>query len=165
MNLLKVRIVIGLFVPLRVLHVSDTHLTLADGRDDPRKQALAARRSALFGKEECLRNFSEVVAYAWNSCDLMICSGGLIDFVPEKNLDTAKEMLSGTDYVFAADEFSKYVGETVEDEAYMLDSLPLVQRYQEQPAFRIAPDRRGQSCGGGQFLLPVPPGRTGGVPA
>ena len=132
MNLSKVRIEIGLPAPLRLLHVSDTHLALADGRDGERKQALAARRSAAFGKEgDCLRSFSEAVAYARNCCDLMICTGDLIDFVSAKNLDTAKEMLSGTDYFFAAGnhEFSKYVGEAVEDEAYKLDSLPLVQRY------------------------------------
>ena len=51
MNLSKVRIEIGLPAPLRLLHVSDTHLALADGRDGERKQALAARRSAAFGKE------------------------------------------------------------------------------------------------------------------
>ena len=132
MNLSKVRIEIGLPAPLRLLHVSDTHLALADGRDGERKQALAARRSAAFGKEgDGLRYFSEAVAYARNCCDLMICTGDLIDFVSAKNLDTAKEMLSGTDYFFAAGnhEFSKYVGEAVEDEAYKLDSLPLVQRY------------------------------------
>lgn len=39
---------------LRLLHVSDTHLALADGRDGERKQALAARRSLAFGKEEVL---------------------------------------------------------------------------------------------------------------
>lgn len=56
MNLSKVRIEIGLPAPLRLLHVSDTHLALADGRDGERKQALAARRSAAFGKEgDCVR--------------------------------------------------------------------------------------------------------------
>lgn len=78
MNLSKVRIEIGLPAPLRLLHVSDTHLALADGRDGERKQALAARRSAAFGKEgDCLRYFSEAVAYARNCCDLMICTGDL----------------------------------------------------------------------------------------
>ena len=47
MNLSKVRIEIGLPAPLRLLHVSDTHLALADGRDGERKQALAARGRGL----------------------------------------------------------------------------------------------------------------------
>ena len=43
-NYLKTRIEIGLPKPLRFLHTTDNHLTLADERDDIRKRELAAAR-------------------------------------------------------------------------------------------------------------------------
>ena len=42
----KTVIGIGLEKPFRVLHVTDSHIPLCDGRDDERKQAIAAIKSA-----------------------------------------------------------------------------------------------------------------------
>lgn len=62
---------------------------------------------------------------------MILYSGDLIDFISQQNLDYAKKILDGRDCLFAAGnhEFSKYVGEAKEDDAYKLDSLPLVQPY------------------------------------
>ena len=43
-NYVKTKIEIGLPKPLRFLHVTDNHLSLADERDNERKRELAAAR-------------------------------------------------------------------------------------------------------------------------
>ena len=60
MNLEKTTVKIGLERPVKLLHVTDTHIALADERDDERKRALANR----FGdpdKEEILRAEDELL--------------------------------------------------------------------------------------------------------
>ena len=44
----KLTINVGATAPFRVLHLSDTHLTRVDGRDNERKHTLAARRQSAF---------------------------------------------------------------------------------------------------------------------
>ena len=48
MKLEKNTVKIGLEKPVRILHVTDTHIALADERDDERKRALANRLGLLF---------------------------------------------------------------------------------------------------------------------
>lgn len=135
MKLSKIRIAVGLPKPLRLLHISDTHLCYADERDDVRKRELAAQRRPCFeGPEEgrCLRNLDEAIRYAGENCDLLLHTGDLIDFVSCRNLELAREKLALVPNFVAAGnhEFSQYVGETFEDAAYKMRSMPQV-----QPAF------------------------------
>ena len=108
------------------LHVSDTHLTFADGRDDERKNLLAAKRSKLFPTAES--DFEEIMA-ASRKEKLPVChTGDLIDFVSEKNLDAARRFVAECDLFFSAGnhEFSLYVGEAWEDAEYRSRSLARV---------------------------------------
>ncbi len=132
MNLVTTRIEIGLAKPLRFLHLSDSHLTFADERDSERKQLLAEKRTRDYAAPDCVSYLKEGIAYAGKHCDLLLHTGDLIDFVSYRNLDLVREYFAGLDYFIAAGnhEFSKYVGEAFEDEAYKLKSLPIV-----QPAF------------------------------
>jgi len=133
MNIRQIELKIGLEAPVKLLHVSDTHLAFADGRDDRRKRALAKRRRITFSDENdrCRRFLREAVEYARDSGALLVHTGDLIDFVSHQNLDIARDILGACDYFFVPGnhEFSKYVGEAVETEAYKQDSLPLVQTY------------------------------------
>ena len=133
MKLSKLRIEIGLPEPVRLLHLTDTHLAFADERDDERKRELARRRSAEFAADgvDLARHLEEAVAHAREHEELIIHTGDLIDFVSYRNLDLAGKFFAAHDCFVAAGnhEFSKYVGEAWEDEAYKLDSLPLVQKY------------------------------------
>ena len=52
MNPVRTTIRIGLEKPFSVLHLSDTHLTFADARDDQRKLDLAEKRRQVFGPSE-----------------------------------------------------------------------------------------------------------------
>lgn len=132
MGIKKIDLRIGLQSPVKLLHISDTHLSFADSRDDACKMKLAEKRSQLFenGTHACLIHLLNAMDYAVEHCDLLVHTGDLIDFVSYRNLDLVKGIMGDLDYFFVAGnhEFSKYVGEAVEDEAYKQDSLPLVQQ-------------------------------------
>ena len=60
MNLEKTTVKIGLERPVKLLHVTDTHIALADERDDERKRALANR----LGDPDKEKYLWEQIAYA-----------------------------------------------------------------------------------------------------
>jgi 3',5'-cyclic AMP phosphodiesterase CpdA len=130
MNITKIKLKLGLKEPVRLLHIADTHLAYADDRDNERKQKLAAQRVKLFETEPsgCVNALKDAINYAEANHALLVHTGDMIDFVSQKNLATVSEIMSGVDYFFTAGnhEYSKYVGEAVEDEAYKADSFPLV---------------------------------------
>ena len=126
MELEKTVIHIGLEKPVRLLHVTDTHLTLADERDNERKQKLGRDRTASFhntnGRVE--RFLDEQITYAEEHCDLMVHTGDLIDFVSKANVEKARALLANEKILFIAGnhEYSQYVGEAWEDSAYRMNS-------------------------------------------
>ncbi len=130
-NQLKITdIKIGLENPFSVIHISDTHLTSADERDDIRKRELAKSRSRIFIPSPELK-LSEAEAYAKENKLTIIHTGDLIDFVSEANLESAKKFIDKNDVLFIAGnhEFSLYVGEAFEDEAYRNQSLAHVSSF------------------------------------
>ena len=122
MDLKKTTIEIGLEKPIRLLHVTDSHLPLCDARDDARKQDLAARRQASFPDAEA--NLREQIAYAEASCDLLVHTGDLMDFVSKANVERAREILKNGKIFFIAGnhEYTQYMGEAWEDMAYRMNS-------------------------------------------
>ena len=120
---------VGAEAPFEVLHISDTHLTEADGReqDGGRKLELAEKRAAVF--PDARENLREAADLARSIGAPMLHTGDLIDFVSEANLDAATRFISENDCFFAAGnhEFSLYVGEAKEDAAYRERSLARVQ--------------------------------------
>lgn len=127
MKIIDTTLKIGISAPFSVIHMSDTHLCRADGRDDERKLKLAEGRRKYFpGAEEALVDAVRLV----NDEGLTVVhTGDLIDFVSEANIDAAREFCRSVDCFFAAGnhEFSLYVGEAFEDEAYRNISLAKVQ--------------------------------------
>ncbi len=127
MQILESTIHIGLPKPVSVVHASDTHLTLADTRDDQRKIDLAKARLPIFPTAEDDLSFLSDFATAKGLP--ILHTGDLIDFVSAANLDAAKDFAANNDLFFAAGnhEFSLYVGEAKEDAAYRNQSLAKVQ--------------------------------------
>lgn len=124
-----VEIKIGLPKPVRALHFSDTHLCYADERENERKRTLAASRLRYFGNgPACL---DAALAYAKERRELVLHTGDLIDFVSAKNLEAVQEKFSSVDCVMSAGnhEFSQYVGEAKEDDAYKAQSYARVQQH------------------------------------
>lgn len=126
MELLKNTIEIGLEKPVKLLHVTDTHLALTDERDDERKQALGASRRSSFGDEKKSPEdgLEDLIAYAQKNCDLLVHTGDMIDFVSCANVEKAREIVKRDKFFFIAGnhEFSQYVGEAWEDAAYRMNS-------------------------------------------
>ncbi len=131
MKLTTLRLELGLPKPLRFLHIADNHLTFADERDDQRKLTLAkARRRSFEGDtNNCEKYLDEMIAYAKDHCDLLLHTGDMLDFVSYRNFEVAREKLKDVDYFMAVGnhEFSLYVGEAWEDEAYKRQSYDRVQ--------------------------------------
>lgn len=120
---------IGADRSFEVLHISDTHLTLADGReqDGGRKLELAQKRAEVFPHAQ--QQLEEAAALARKMGATILHTGDLTDFVSEANLDAAARFIAENDCFFAAGnhEFSLYVGEAKEDAAYRERSLARVQ--------------------------------------
>ena len=126
LKFIKTTIEIGIDKPVKLLHVTDTHLTLCDRRDDERKQKLAIARSQTFGdvNGSVEAGLNEQIAYAKRNCDLLVHTGDLIDFVSKANVEKAREILKDETVFFIAGnhEYSQYVGEAWEDAAYRMNS-------------------------------------------
>ena len=109
------------------LHIADTHLSLVDNRDNERKMKLAAGRVRAFPHAE--HYLDAAISHAHHNRMMLIHTGDLIDFTSEANLDASALHLSGSDIIATAGnhEFSQYVGEALEDEAYKQQSYRQVQ--------------------------------------
>lgn len=120
MKLIQSTVRIGLEKPVKLLHVTDTHLALADERDDERKHALAKR----LGDPDKEKYLKEHIAYAEEHCDLLVHTGDLMDFVSYANVDYAREVVKHEKFFFIAGnhDYSQYVGEAWEDNAYRMNS-------------------------------------------
>ena len=118
---------IGAEKPFCLLHASDTHITLADERDDERKRVLAERRSRVF--PDALENLKQIGEIADIEGSIIAYTGDMIDFVSCANIDEVSRFVSEREVFMAAGnhEFSLYVGEAFEDAAYRAQSLNRVQ--------------------------------------
>ena len=127
LNIKEITVEVGATKPFDVMHLSDTHITFADDRDDERKMLLAGRRSHYMGYGE--HYMDEAIHYAKERGMYMMHTGDMIDFVSEANLDvTAMHMMLADWFVSAGNhEYSKYVGEAKEDEEYKASSREAVQ--------------------------------------
>lgn len=115
-----------------VVHASDSHLIFADDRENQRKRELAARRVNDFGPaDQVLTRFEETLAHALAHAELFLHTGDVIDFVSRKNLEVMQSRFEGVSMLMCAGnhEFSQYVGEAKEDDAYKAQTFDLVQSY------------------------------------
>jgi len=132
-NIEKSTLHIGLEKPLKIFHITDSHVALCDDRDNERKKALAQRPNRV-GREKFLESH---LAYGRENCDLIVHTGDLIDFTSQANFDFARKVLADEKVFFAAGnhEFSQYVGEAYEDFAYKMNSFREMQPGLSAPLF------------------------------
>ncbi len=103
--------------PFKFLHISDNHTSLADEREEQKKQELAQNRAA------CFKTANDIIYaakdYVNENDTFMVHTGDLIDFISEKNYEFATELAESCDIFMAAGnhEFANYLGEH-EDEEY-----------------------------------------------
>ena len=121
LDIKKTVIDLGLEKPLKLLHVSDSHIPLCDGRDSELKQAIAARKAPrLSGMLDCL---DAQTAYAEENCDLLIHTGDLIDFLSQANLEFARKWLKHDRVLYIAGNHEYYDGPGWEDMHYRMTSV------------------------------------------
>lgn len=123
----RLTIAVGASKPFKALHLSDTHLTRVDSRDNERKHSLAASRLKVFPDAE--RYFDAALRYVRENNLILLHTGDLQDFVSEANIDFIRDSLGTSNWYASAGnhEYSQYVGEAKEDAAYRLQSLNKVQ--------------------------------------
>lgn len=122
-HLVETTLQIGIKEPFSVWHMSDTHLTKADARENERKQTLARERTATYLRVRA-DSAEELLADATRICSEtklpLLYTGDLIDFTSAANFESGRDFIRATDCLFAVGnhEFSQYVGVAWEDEAY-----------------------------------------------
>ncbi len=126
MKLIKNTVEIGLEKPVKILHVTDSHIAFADEFDNERKHELAKR----LGSPDKMKYLSEHIAYSKENCDVLVHTGDLMDFVSHANTVKAREILADNHIFFIAGnhEYSQYVGEAWEDKAYRMNSYMEMER-------------------------------------
>ncbi|MBQ9873341.1 MAG: metallophosphoesterase [Thermoguttaceae bacterium] len=121
---------VGATKPFGAIHISDTHICLADDRDVERKRNLAVAREKYFGKSAAF--FNAAVDYATERDLLLLHTGDLIDFTSEMNYDWVKAGFESAQCpCFCSSgnhEYSHYLGEAKEDDAYKAQSYDRVQK-------------------------------------
>ena len=98
LNIEKTTITIGLEKPLKILHVSDTHLAFFDPTDAEPIRNHGGKRDS----EAALSVLQEQIAYAEENCELLVHTGDLIDFVTRKCVDAARDILKNGRILFVA---------------------------------------------------------------
>lgn len=95
--------------PFSLLHISDTHFTSAYPHEDEKKRILMEKRSRTFGgrQEEALR---DSLSWARETCDFVLHTGDLIDWVSEANLDLVKKYFGKENFGAVGNhEYSRYM--------------------------------------------------------
>ena len=97
---------LGLKKPVKILHMTDVHLSLADERNENMIEYSAGRRNTFFKEgnfpeRDPVGYLEDALEYA-KDFDCTVFTGDVVDFNTYLNYDVAKKILAGHDYMFAA---------------------------------------------------------------
>ena len=122
----KTTIEIGLEKPLRILHMTDSHLPFYCDTDSPDMIRQGKKRN----EKRSVRNLNKLIKYGEKNCDLIVHTGDLIDYISKPCVEFAKEFLKRDKFLFVAGnhEYAKYDGKK-EDMAYRLNSMKEIGGY------------------------------------
>ncbi len=120
LKVLKTTINIGLKEPVKLLHITDTHIT----RDNP----LDEDRTAEFDVDYpgCAEEYYfKALEYAKENNMIVLHTGDIIDFFSKGNFEFIDKYLDGEDYIYAAGnhDFCHYLGRAKEDYAYKWEKI------------------------------------------
>lgn len=122
----KTTIKIGLEKPIRILHMTDSHLPFYCESDSEAMISQGKKRN----EKRSVRNLDRLVEYGEEKCDLIVHTGDLIDYISKPCVEFAKAFLKKDKLLFIAGnhEYAKYDGKK-EDMAYRLQSLEEIGGY------------------------------------
>lgn len=111
---------IGLAKPLKILHITDSHIPFYCEADTEAIINQAKNRN----REESVSNLAQLMQYAEENCDLVVHSGDLIDFISIPCVEFAREYLQNEKVLFVAGnhEYWRCDG-GIEDMAYRMESI------------------------------------------
>ena len=122
----KTTIQIGLEKPLKILHMTDSHLPFYCDSDSENIIRHGKKRN----EKRSVRNLNKLLKYGEKNCDLIVHTGDLIDYISKPCVEFAKEILKRDNFLFVAGnhEYAKYDGKK-EDMAYRLRSMEEIGGY------------------------------------
>ena len=138
LQIIKTEFHIGLQTPVRLLHVTDSHICLANEADaayDPELIDHAKQRGDAFGGEEQVESyFEQAMDYARREGITMLHTGDLYDCMTEANFAYMEKALASVDSIYAAGnhDFCHFVGRAIEDYQYKWENLRRVQPHVKQ---------------------------------
>ena len=112
---------IGLEKPLKILHITDSHIPFCCDEDPEGMHRQRAERD----EEGSVRSLQEQIAYGEENCDLILHTGDLIDFISKPCLAFARDFFPKhpkVHFIAGNHEYSKY-DYAVEDMDYRIRSL------------------------------------------
>lgn len=123
LKVLESTIEIGLEKPLKLLHITDTHLAF----DDPGKDS--GRQRHFEGKHKgCIADYYfQAVDYARKNGLLIVNTGDMLDFLSDANFAFTDKHLKDADCIYAAGnhDFCHCVGEAKEDAEYKRNNMKI----------------------------------------
>ena len=138
LQIIKTEFHIGLDAPVRLLHVTDSHICLANKADaayDPELIDHAKQRGDAFGGEAQVESyFEQAMDYARREGIPMLHTGDLYDCMTEANFAYMEKALASVDSIYAAGnhDFCHFVGRAIEDYQYKWENLRRVQPHVKQ---------------------------------
>ncbi|MBQ8447795.1 MAG: metallophosphoesterase [Clostridia bacterium] len=97
----------GLEKPVKILHITDIHLTYADESDTPEHRKLMEKRRGVFRREGGFppftpkEYFEQAMALAKKEGALLVCTGDAMDIYTHGNLTVFKDIIAGEDLMFS----------------------------------------------------------------
>ena len=107
LNLTHTKLSAGLEKPVRILHITDVHLTYANEKDTPHHHCLMEKRFKTFYNEgDCppctpKEYFEQAITLAKEENALLVCTGDAIDIHTHGNVEIFKEIVKDEDMMFS----------------------------------------------------------------
>ena len=122
-NITKNTIEIGLEKPLKILHITDSHLPFYCESDTEDIINQGKKRD----EKSSVLNLKELMEYGEKSCDIIVHSGDLIDFISKPCVEFAREFLKNEKLLFIAGnhEYWRCDG-SAEDMAHRMKSIEIM---------------------------------------
>ena len=122
---------IGIEKPLKLLHITDAHVSRAYEDEGEKLTSLAHRHASLIfgGVGVAEKYFDAAIKYAKENDELVACTGDMYDFLSRANFDFLDKEFADIRYIYAAGnhDFCTRPGADIEDDAFKAKQMKLVQ--------------------------------------
>ena len=101
------KLTVGLERPVKILHITDIHLTYADENDTPEHHRLMEKRFDVFREEGGFPHFTpkeyleQAISLSKEEDALLVCTGDAIDIHTHGNVKMLNNILKDTDLMFS----------------------------------------------------------------